>query len=198
MAASANPPPTTRRSSVVTQTAHSPPLGEPPRRYHSGPSLPSPSLSTYSNDTTQRRNTRPQSFPPQPVFSREGTSCSIASSKTGGLHSRTHSVEFLVAHDRSSKVTSRPPPTLQVQSESFWPSGSVLCCFVDPDGDFLGSAWLGGLIKAPVVRQFLHNGHLYKEEEERAISHFELFADLVFVAVIHVSGDGVAMERSIF
>lgn len=128
MAASANPPPTTRRSSVVTKTAHSPPLGEPPRRYHSGPSLPSPSLSTYSNDTTQRGNTRPQSFPPQPVFSREGTSCSIASSKTGGLHSRTHSVEFLVAHERSSKATSRPPPTLQVQSESFWPSGSVLCC----------------------------------------------------------------------
>ena len=50
-----------------------------------------------------------------------------------------------------------------------------------------GRTWLGGLIKAPVVRQFLHNGHLYKEEEERAISHFELFADLVFVAVIHVS-----------
>ena len=59
---------------------------------------------------------------------------------------------------------------------------------VDPDDDSIGSAWLGGLIKAPVVRQFLHNGHLYKEEEERTISHFELFADLVFVAVIHVSG----------
>jgi len=71
----------------------------------------------------------------------------------------------------------------------FWFSSGP--CFVlaadPPDYVSLGGTWLGGLIKAPVVRQFLHNGHLYKEEEERAISHFELFADLVFVAVIHVS-----------
>src|SRR5258708_3799524 len=51
-----------------------------------------------------------------------------------------------------------------------------------------GRAWLGGLIKASIVRQFLHDGHLYKEEEEQSISHFELFADLVFVALVHVSG----------
>jgi hypothetical protein len=39
-----------------------------------------------------------------------------------------------------------------------------------------------------VIRQFLHNGHLYKEEEERGLSRFELFADLVFVAIIRVCG----------
>jgi hypothetical protein len=50
-----------------------------------------------------------------------------------------------------------------------------------------GRAFLGGLIKPPLVRQFLHGGHLYKEEEERDLSHFELFADLIFVAIVHVS-----------
>src|SRR5258706_914271 len=114
MAVQETPPPKTNRVPVVTQPPRAPPLGEPPRRYHSGPSFPSPSLPTYSTDTPRRDNTRPCSFPP-----REGTSCSIASSKTGGLHSRTHSIEFLVAHNRSSKTTSRPPPTLQVQSEYF-------------------------------------------------------------------------------
>ena len=118
MAAPADHPPMT--PPVVTPPTRSPPLGEPPRRYHSGPSFPSPALSPYLNDTSRRDSTRPKSFPPRPVFSREGTSCSIASSKTGGLHSRTHSVEFLMAHDRSSKTTSRPlpMPMLQVQSKS--------------------------------------------------------------------------------
>lgn len=51
----------------------------------------------------------------------------------------------------------------------------------------LGKSILGGLIKPPVVRQFLHNDQLYKEEEDRGISSFELFADLVFVAIVHVS-----------
>ena len=77
-------------------------------------------------------------------------------------------------------------------------AGPCFVVMVDPNGDSLGGVRSGGLIKAPVVRQFLHNGHLYKEEEERAISHFELFADLVFVAVIHVSGRWNCSERTVF
>jgi hypothetical protein len=128
MAASVNSPPITQQSSVVIPPIYSPPPGEPPRRYRSRPSTPLRPLSTYSNDTTRRDNTGPYSFPQRPVFSREGTSYSITSSKTEGLHSRTHSVEFLVAHDRSSRGTSQPPPMLQVQSEFFWFNGRP--CFV--------------------------------------------------------------------
>ena len=40
-------------------------------------------MSTYSNDMARRGSTRCYSLPPRSVFSREGRSCSIASSKTG-------------------------------------------------------------------------------------------------------------------
>ena len=126
MAASVNSPPTAQQSSVVTPPISSPPPGEPLRRYHSRPSFPLRPLSTYA---TRRDDTGPYSFPPRPVFSREGTSCSIASSKVEGLHSRTHSVEFLVAHDRSSKSTERPPPMLQVQSELLLVQFRPVLCF---------------------------------------------------------------------
>ena len=65
-------------------------------------------------------------------------------------------------------------------------------------------ALLGGLIKPPTVRQFIHEDRLFTEEQERSITQFEvrtpsahainvltglflqLFADLVFVAIVHV------------
>jgi len=146
-----NSPLLTQRPSMATPPIYSPPPGKPStRRHHSGPSFPSRPLSTYSSDTTQRDSTRPHSFPPRPVFSREGTNCSIASSKTGGLHSRTYSVEFLVAHDRSSNASSWPPPPSvpQVQSESF----SSRPCFVvpsDPDGEIPRRSVVGRLDKGP-------------------------------------------------
>jgi hypothetical protein len=146
MAASVNSPLPTKRSSVVIPPIYSPPPVESPtRRHHSVPSFLS---STYPNDTTRRDSTGPYSFPPRPVFSGGGTSCSVASSKTGGLHSRTLSVEFLVAHDRSSKATTRPPPMLQLQSESFW-SGFGLCfaLVVGPDDDIPRRSLVGRLDK---------------------------------------------------
>ena len=64
-------------------------------------------------------------------------------------------------------------------------------------------AWLAGLVKPPTVRQFLHEDRLFTEEQDRSLTQFEvrmpraysacvltgilqLFADLVFVAIVHV------------
>ena len=120
MTSSVDSPIPARRSSAVIMPVYSQPSGEsPPRgRYDSGASFPLRPLSTYSNDMTRNDSREPNPFPPRSAFSREGSVFSTAPSKTGGLHSRTHSVEFLVAHDRSSKAISQPPSTLQVQSES--------------------------------------------------------------------------------
>jgi low temperature requirement protein LtrA len=57
---------------------------------------------------------------------------------------------------------------------------------------------LGGLIKAPVVRQFICDGKLFREEDDRSQSHFELFADLVFVGIVHVLGEVAAEEATAF
>ena len=127
MASPVNSPIPTRHPSVVTFPVYSPPSGDPPtrRRHNSGLSFPSPPLSTYSNDMTHKDAIGPDLFPLRPVFPHDGTGFSIASSKTAGLHSRTHSIEFLVAHERSSKAISQSPPVIQVQSES---EQHVLCC----------------------------------------------------------------------
>lgn len=204
MASPASTPPATARSSVFTPPLYAPPSSAPASttRHPIPPRLASRPGSTYSDETARGDVDSPFQFPPKPAFSREGTSFSAPSLK-GGSHSRNHSVEFLVAHDRSNAGTPRPEvdrfhhhqmqPAHEMQSESglfgsLRPRRAIL------GGNrsngtisLVGRAWLGGLIKAPVVRQFLHDGHLYKEEEERGISHFELFADLVFVALIHVS-----------
>ena len=64
-------------------------------------------------------------------------------------------------------------------------------------------AWLAGLVKLPTVRQSLHEERLFTEEQDRSLTQFEvrtprvysvcvltgilqLFADLVFVANVHV------------
>lgn len=64
-------------------------------------------------------------------------------------------------------------------------------------------ACLAGLIKPPTVRQFLHEDQLFTEQQGRSLTQFEvrllsasytgvlteisqLFADLVFVAIVHV------------
>ncbi|KAK0520950.1 3'-5' RNA exonuclease complex component, partial [Tilletia horrida] len=44
-------------------------------------------------------------------------------------------------------------------------------------GDQIPVSW-GHLFKRPLVRQWLHNGKLYREEDEREPSRFELFFDL--------------------
>jgi len=71
-----------------------------------GASFPSRPLPTYSNDTTHEGTIGPDLFPLRPVFSHEGISFSTASTKTAGLHSCTHSIESLVAHERSSNASS--------------------------------------------------------------------------------------------
>ncbi|KAE8241871.1 hypothetical protein A4X13_0g7224 [Tilletia indica] len=50
----------------------------------------------------------------------------------------------------------------------------------------------GHLFKRPLVRQWLHNGKLYREEEEREPSRFELFFDLSFVGIVHLLAEGAA------
>ncbi|PVF91698.1 hypothetical protein CPB86DRAFT_718994 [Serendipita vermifera] len=104
-------------------------------------------------------------------------------------HTRSGSSQFLIAHARSSSklalvddVNASSAPKEDSHSES-----------METDG----RAFLGGLIKPPIVRQFLHGGHLYKEEHERDLSHFELFADLIFVAIVHLMGDLAAEEANV-
>lgn len=41
------------------------------------------------------------------------------------------------------------------------------------------------LFKRPVIRQWLYQGKLYREEDQRVCSRFELFFDLLFVGLIH-------------
>lgn len=47
------------------------------------------------------------------------------------------------------------------------------------------------LFRRPVIRQFLHNGKLYREKFERESSRFELYFDLIFVGVAHLLADGL-------
>lgn len=52
------------------------------------------------------------------------------------------------------------------------------------------------MIKRPVIRQWLHGGHLYREKDERKPSQFELFFDLIFVAVVNGLGHATAEASS--
>ncbi|KAK0547787.1 hypothetical protein OC846_004383 [Tilletia horrida] len=58
-------------------------------------------------------------------------------------------------------------------------------------GDQFPITW-GHLFKRPLIRQWLHNGRLYREEDEREPSRFELFFDLSFVGIVHLLADGAA------
>lgn len=50
----------------------------------------------------------------------------------------------------------------------------------------------GHLFKRPVIRQWLYQGKLYREEDQRVCSRFELFFDLLFVGLIHQLADGLS------
>ncbi|KAL1408821.1 hypothetical protein Q8F55_005635 [Vanrija albida] len=48
------------------------------------------------------------------------------------------------------------------------------------------------VFRPPVVRQWIEDGKLYREPGSREISRFELFFDLLFVAIIHQLADAAA------
>ncbi|ORY30203.1 bacterial low temperature requirement A protein-domain-containing protein [Naematelia encephala] len=50
------------------------------------------------------------------------------------------------------------------------------------------------LVRAPCVRQWVEGGRLYRESTSREISRFELFFDLLFVAIIHQLADAAIEE----
>ncbi|WFD44371.1 hypothetical protein MPSI1_003039 [Malassezia psittaci] len=52
------------------------------------------------------------------------------------------------------------------------------------------------LFKRPVVRQWLFRGHLYREQDKRVPSRFELFFDLMFVGIAHVVAESAAEDYS--
>lgn len=54
------------------------------------------------------------------------------------------------------------------------------------------------LLKRPVVRQWIHEGNLYREKGERLPSRFELFFDLMFVGIAHVVAEGATEDASGF
>ncbi|KIM26590.1 hypothetical protein M408DRAFT_16895 [Serendipita vermifera MAFF 305830] len=98
-------------------------------------------------------------------------------------------MQFLIAHGRSR------PASKMVDDDTGLSRDPTQ--FESTEHQVRGKSWLGGLIKPPVIRQFLHSGHLYKEEEERGLSHFELFADLVFVAIVRIFGEVAAEEATV-
>lgn len=125
-------------------------------------------------------------------------SISMKPTTPSGSHSRTHSTHFLLAHGRGHVE----PPTLdetgnEVHEGPGRHPARHASEYESTEHQMRGRMFLGGLFKPFVVRQFLHNGFLYREEEERGISHFELFADLVFVAIVHILGEVAAEKASI-
>ncbi|WOO82402.1 uncharacterized protein LOC62_04G005891 [Vanrija pseudolonga] len=52
------------------------------------------------------------------------------------------------------------------------------------------------IFRPPVVRQWIENGKLYREPGSREISRFELFFDLLFVAIIHQLADAAAVAAT--
>lgn len=118
---------------------------------------------------------------------------SLSRSNTYNSHvpSRAQSSHFLLAHGRTSGQASlRDDMANGASYDEHYIAGKSHDTISKMRSNLrsisLGKSFFGGLINPPVVRQFLHDGHLYKEEEDRGISHFELFADLVFVAIVHV------------
>lgn len=51
-------------------------------------------------------------------------------------------------------------------------------------------------VKPFVIKQWLHRGKLYRERRERVPSRFELFFDLVFVAIAHQLSEAAAEQAS--
>ncbi|KAH8918828.1 hypothetical protein BT69DRAFT_1337841, partial [Atractiella rhizophila] len=55
---------------------------------------------------------------------------------------------------------------------------------------------LKDLFRPLIVRQWLHNGKLYREADQRTPCRFELFWDLLIVAIVHVLADKAAENIS--
>ncbi|KAG8783714.1 hypothetical protein FRC15_004674 [Serendipita sp. 397] len=111
-------------------------------------------------------------------------------------HSRNHSTQFLLAHGKG-KGPLTPEMAAEAHAHAHGGSSRHGSEYESTEHQMKGKMFLGGLIKPPVVRQFMHNGYLYKEEEDRGISHFELFADLIFVAIVHIFGEAAAEEATL-
>lgn len=56
----------------------------------------------------------------------------------------------------------------------------------------------GHLFKQPVVRQWIHEGSVYREKDERIPSRFELFFDLLFVGIAHTLAETATSEATGF
>lgn len=54
------------------------------------------------------------------------------------------------------------------------------------------------LFKRPVVRQWIHEGNVYREQDERIPSRFELFFDLMFVGIAHLVAENATSEATGF
>ena len=54
------------------------------------------------------------------------------------------------------------------------------------------------LFKRPVVRQWIHEGSVYREQDERIPSRFELFFDLMFVGIAHLVAENATSEATGF
>ena len=52
------------------------------------------------------------------------------------------------------------------------------------------------LIRRPVVRQWIEDGRVVREKDDREVSRFELFFDLLYVAVIHQLGKRAVRDGS--
>lgn len=52
------------------------------------------------------------------------------------------------------------------------------------------------LVSKPVIRQWIADGKLYREESSREMPRIELFFDLLYVGIIHQLGEWLGVERA--
>ncbi|KAM0746513.1 hypothetical protein T439DRAFT_329623 [Meredithblackwellia eburnea MCA 4105] len=94
-----------------------------------------------------------------------------------------------------AQITFVPQPSSRprTRANSIKDSASSINCQFSDDHKVL---CYSDLFQPPVVRQWLQDGKLYREAEERIPSRFELFFDLLLVGVVHQLADTAAENVS--
>lgn len=56
------------------------------------------------------------------------------------------------------------------------------------EGEVDGSTTMR-IYKSPMIRQYFHNGLLWRAAEKEEVASFELFVDLLYVGILAINGD---------
>ncbi|ORX35876.1 bacterial low temperature requirement A protein-domain-containing protein [Kockovaella imperatae] len=64
----------------------------------------------------------------------------------------------------------------------------------DKEYEALPATRVRDLVRPPVIRQYVEGGRIYREASPREVNRFELFFDLLFVAIIHIQAEAAVDE----